>query len=171
VQVFGAITAGRLAADALVCHPGTHAKWVLVSAGRIAAFRTMMTGELFALLGRHSILAAQLEAPVRPGPAFEAGVEEAMTGGQLLSGLFGIRARHLLGQGSADAASHASGLLIGTDVRAGLQMSDAPTVTLIGRPDLNELYAMAIARAGRSSEAVDGNQAFLAGIHQLTEML
>ncbi len=34
----------------LVCHPGTHAKWVVVEDGRIVRFVTAMTGEMFAVL-------------------------------------------------------------------------------------------------------------------------
>ncbi|MDB5425835.1 MAG: 2-dehydro-3-deoxygalactonokinase, partial [Phenylobacterium sp.] len=40
----------------VICHPGTHAKWVVVEVGRIVRFVTAMTGELFAVLGRHSVL-------------------------------------------------------------------------------------------------------------------
>jgi 2-dehydro-3-deoxygalactonokinase len=32
----------------LICHPGTHAKWVVVEDGRIVRFVTAMTGELMA---------------------------------------------------------------------------------------------------------------------------
>lgn len=172
VQVFGAIAMGRLAPDGLVCHPGTHAKWIRLAGGRIATFRTCMTGELFALLGQHSILAAQLEGPVRPGAAFDAGVAAAFGGTGLLSGLFAVRARQLLDPGPAeDSACHASGLLIGTDVREGLALGASDHVVLVGRPDLSALYAAAIAQAGGATGIVDGRDAFLAGIHLLTEML
>ena len=38
--------------DGVVCLPGTHTKWVHLSAGEIVSFRTFMTGELFGLLQR-----------------------------------------------------------------------------------------------------------------------
>ncbi len=172
VQVLGAVAAGLLPPDALVCHPGTHAKWIQVAQGQITAFRTMMTGEIFALITRHSILADQLAADVVADEAFEAGVDAALAGGDVLSGLFRIRARHLLGEESGGGgASYASGLLIGCDVRVGLQLGDPRKVALIGRPDLCALYAVAIGRAERETTLVDGAQAFLAGIHQLVETL
>lgn len=171
VQVLGAIADGTVPADGLVCHPGTHAKWIVTADARIVAFRTIMTGELFALLKQHSILADRLGGAVHPGAAFEAGVDEALSGGNPLSGLFGIRARHLLGESEGDEVSHASGLLIGCDVRAGLLLGERGAVTLIGRPDLCELYAVAIGRAGRETSRVDGAAAFVAGIRRLTEML
>lgn len=171
VQVLGAVASGQLQAESLVCHPGTHAKWIVVAEGKIAAFRTMMTGEVFALLSRHSILADQLDAPVQADAAFIAGVDESLSGGALLSGLFAIRARHLLGQGSSQAASTASGLLIGADVRAGLALLPSRPVTLIGRPDLCSLYAAAIARAGGTTATIEDSTAFLAGMHMMTEMI
>src|SRR3982751_6789588 len=61
VQLLGAITAGLVDADALVCHPGTHNKWALLRGRRIISFRTVMTGELFSLLKGHSILADLLQ--------------------------------------------------------------------------------------------------------------
>src|SRR6185295_10523825 len=56
VQLLGAVEAGWVKPDALVCHPGTHNKWVQLRGGKIQSFRTVMTGELFNLLKEHSIL-------------------------------------------------------------------------------------------------------------------
>ena len=46
--------AGWLAArpgfDGVLCLPGSHSKWVRVSAGEVVSFQTFMTGELFAAL-------------------------------------------------------------------------------------------------------------------------
>ena len=171
VQVVGAVAAGLVPADCLVCHPGTHAKWIVMRGGRIQSFRTMMTGELFSLLRTHSILAPQLAGEVATGEAYSAGVADALAGKDILSSLFAIRARHLLGEESGSPASYASGLLIGTDVRSGVALHDAGPIALIGRPDLCELYAAALAAAGREASALDGATAFLAGMNLLTEMI
>jgi 2-dehydro-3-deoxygalactonokinase len=52
--------AGFLAAapgfDGVLCLPGTHAKWVQISAEEVVSFRTFMTGELFDLLSTQSVL-------------------------------------------------------------------------------------------------------------------
>jgi 2-dehydro-3-deoxygalactonokinase len=169
VQAFGAL--GRLPHDALICHPGTHSKWIRMRGGRIAGFRTVMTGETFGLLKSHSILSPQLQAEVAPDRAFEAGVAEALAGEEPLAALFGIRALHLLGRGEPNGASYASGLLIGADLRAGLRLHDGCPIGLVGRPDLRALYATALARHGVEAIEVDGQEAFLAGIRLLTEAL
>lgn len=171
VQILGAQALGAIPPDGLICHPGTHAKWIAMTDGRIACFRTMMTGELFALLRTHSILAEQLKQDVVIGQRFRDGVDEGLSGEGLLARLFGIRARHVLGQDSNDAASYASGLLIGSDVRLGLTLSADDPIALIGRPDLCDLYAEAIGRAGRETTRLDGAEAFLAGIRTIVELL
>lgn len=170
MQALGAVAAGLAPADGLICHPGTHAKWIGMEGGRIARFRTMMTGEIFALLRDHSILSDQPQGDAETGESFAAGVAEALEGADLLASLFGIRARKLLGGGRRDV-SYASGLLIGSDVRAGLQFHPASAVTLVGAPDLCALYGAAIVQSGREPRAIDGEAAFLAGIRHITELL
>lgn len=172
VQVLGAAALGEVPPDGVVCHPGTHAKWIGLRSGRIATFRTMMTGELFNLIKNHSILAPQLDGPVAASESFRAGVAAAMAGDDILSGLFRIRARHLLGVADAQPASFASGLLIGSDVRAAMAGHDSTEeVCLVGRADLCALYEVAMEMHGRAARIVDGAAAFLAGMRLITEML
>jgi 2-dehydro-3-deoxygalactonokinase len=168
VQLLGAVAAGHVPADALVCHPGTHNKWVVVEGGRIASFRTVMTGELFNLLRQHSILADLLRSDAEPGEAFGRGVRHGLDCDDLTSDLFAVRARVLLGEARReDAASYTSGLLIGTDVRIGLGSNRAGAVTVMGRPELTRLYAAAIQEAGREANELDGEQSFLSGIQAI----
>jgi 2-dehydro-3-deoxygalactonokinase len=171
VQVLGAVAAGLVPPDALVCHPGTHAKWVELAAAKIVAFRTMMTGELFGLLRAHSILADELQEDARADASFRKGVAGALGGEEMLAALFGIRARHLLGENEIGGASYVSGVLIGSDVRAGLGLHREGRIALIGEPALCVLYAAALAEAGHETVSIDGAAAFLAGIRLLTEML
>lgn len=171
VQILGAIAGALAQPDGFICHPGTHAKWIVTIESQITAFRTMMTGEMFGLLTEHSILADLLRDDVTAGPVFLAGVDEALAGGDPLSGLFRIRARHLLGTGTGNEASYASGLLIGCDIRAGLALGDGGNVVLIGRPELCVLYAAALDRAGHTTKTIDGSAAFLAGVQHLVEHL
>jgi 2-keto-3-deoxy-galactonokinase len=42
--------------DGILCLPGTHTKWVHISAGEVVSFQTFMTGEIFALLCEKSVL-------------------------------------------------------------------------------------------------------------------
>lgn len=171
VQLVGAMATEHVRPRALVCHPGTHSKWILVDGGRIVRFRTMMTGELFSLLREHSILSPAIADEPAPDAEFDAGVAQMVKGQSLLGALFQIRARTVLGSTSGAGASRASGILIGSDVVAALdEFPDLP-ITLIGRPDLCELYARALEQAGRESATVDGNTAFFVGIACLARSL
>ncbi|MBB4839613.1 2-dehydro-3-deoxygalactonokinase [Sphingomonas kyeonggiensis] len=164
VQLLGAVAAGLVPHDALLAQPGTHCKWALMEGGRIAGFTTAMTGELFAMLRKYGLLSSQLTEEVTLGQAFLDGVEEGRKR-DLAASLFGIRAAKLLGEREdADAASFASGLLIGSDVAARLERVGHDTVHILADPVLGALYAAAIEVHGRRAVRVDSHAAFVAGI-------
>jgi 2-dehydro-3-deoxygalactonokinase len=172
VQLLGAVAAGLVEPEALVCHPGTHNKWTVLHQARIQSFRTVMTGELFSLLKEHSILADLLQGEVAANAVFKDAARHAVFNEALPADLFSVRARVLLGEAKReDAASYLSGLLIGTDVRIGLTEPTAARITIMGRPDLTKLYAAAIAEAKRDAVELDGEQCFLAGIHEIAKRI
>lgn len=169
VQVLGAVAAGLAPADALLLQPGTHAKWVTVTGRRIVGWRTRMTGELFALLRTHSILAEMMTAPAVPGPAFRDGLDRR--GADLLAALFEVRAAVLLGRRpQADGAAFASGLLIGAEIAAAFADTGPRDVHLLSEGPLGTLYAAGIDALGGRVHAVDSHAAFVAGIHRLWEL-
>jgi 2-dehydro-3-deoxygalactonokinase len=164
VQLLGAVAAGLVPGDALLAQPGTHCKWALMEGGRIAGFTTAMTGELFALLRKYGLLSSQLGEEVTLGQAFLDGVEEGRKR-DLAASLFGIRAAKLLGErNDVDAASYASGLLIGSDVAARLERVGHDEVHILADPVLGGLYSAAIELHGRRAVRIDSHAAFVAGI-------
>ena len=165
VQILGAVEAGLVPADALVCHPGTHNKWVTLSGGKVVRFRTVMTGEMFSLLQKHSILSDLLADDMTVDDAFLEGVAQGLEGHALTAELFSVRAGVLLGtRRKEDATDFTSGLLIGADVAAGTSETVAREIFVMGRPELTKLYAAALGVAGRKAREIDGETAFLAGI-------
>lgn len=172
VQLLGAVESGEIPADCLVCHPGTHNKWVRVAGGRIESFRTVMTGELFNLLRDRSILSEILTEPAVAGAAFRDGVNHGLSGAGITAELFEARARYLLGDiGAKDGASFVSGLLIGEDVHVGLADRDNRRVIVMGRPELTNLYSAALAECGVECGEVDGESAFIAGACSIAERI
>ena len=172
VQLLGAYAEGWIGPDSALCHPGTHNKWARLEDGRIAVFRTVMTGEIFSLLKEHSILSDLLAGPAEPGPAFDSGVLRGLEGDDLTAELFSVRARTLLGKAPREeAAAYVSGLLIGADLKVGLRLAGESELVVIGRPELTRLFVAALEAAGRSSRAIDGEAAFLAGIRHLVELV
>jgi 2-dehydro-3-deoxygalactonokinase len=172
IQLLGAYAEGWIGPDSTLCHPGTHNKWVRLEDGRIAAFRTVMTGELFNLLKEHSILADLLAGPAEPGPAFEAGVRHGLDQEDLTAELFSVRARALLGKARReDSSAYVSGLLIGADLKIGLRLAGDAEAVVVGSPRLTRLFSAGLEAAGRPSRQIDGEAAFLAGIRHLVELL
>ena len=151
-QIIGALTHHpNLRAGARFVLPGTHSKWATVVDGRIVGFDTMMTGEMYALLMKHSILGAGASNdPAQPhnGEAFVRGLHAAKESGAegAFSRLFSTRARMLAGDlTSADVPDFLSGLLIGEELRiARLRHGDhVASLCLIGESSLCQRYATA----------------------------
>ncbi len=166
VQVLGAIAAGLAPADALFCQPGTHNKWIATRGAAIVDVTTVMTGELFALLKAHGILAGMLDGPVADGAPFREGLARGAGACDLGAALFEVRAAVLLERRAPeDAAAYASGILIGSDV--GARDVAGATVHLLAEGTLAALYTVAIETLGGRVEPVDAPAAFIAGIHHL----
>ena len=148
-----------LAESATVVMPGTHSKWAQMQAGQLQSFSIRMTGELFALLREHSVL-ARLMAPNDDfdGAAFDRGVAAArQTRGQDLGRLlFSVRALGLFGElAAAGAADYLSGLLIGNELASALAAGDAAstaTMALVGETALCERYSRALGAWGLPAE-------------------
>ena len=171
-QIFGAL--GPHGAGRFVL-PGTHSKWVEIADGRIRRFETHMTGELFAVLRKHSILGRFVaeDAPAPPEEAaeeaFARGVAAIRDGAAGLSPvLFSARSLVLTG-GLAPELSldYLSGLLIGEELRCGL--GDARDgLALVGDAALCERYRRALAAFGVTDVDVLGDTA-AAGLWRVAE--
>jgi 2-dehydro-3-deoxygalactonokinase len=149
----------------LVVLPGTHSKWVWRENGRIAWFRTFMTGELFELLGQHGLLARSMSGTQVDDAGFALGLAQARAPGALLEMLFGLRARWLFGELAAEQQRGAlSGLLLGTELNdalaalkreAGPRAADARRADLVASPALAAVYAPLLAAAGFEVRVAD----------------
>ena len=172
-QVFGAMACLAEAggsADGLFCLPGTHSKWVKVEGARIVDFSTCMTGELFSVLCRHSILGKLMDQDVDDESAFEAGLKLSDEDGGLLSHLFSARADVLMGAiGQSAARSYLSGILIGHELKDRCKDAgtDAGLVTLIGAPGLTRRYRPGLDRIGVPTREIDAETATVRGLLRL----
>ncbi len=146
----------------LVCMPGTHSKWVEVEDARIGHFATFLTGELFALFSKQSILRHSITGDTSftaDSVAFANACAAMVQSPQdLVKRLFSIRAASLLeGTGPADSAATLSGLLIGAEIGvAKLTYGTLDSVTLVGSGFLGGLYETALTLAGFKYTLADG---------------
>ena len=152
--------------DGTLCLPGTHSKWVHVSANEIVSFRTFMTGELFALLSSQSVLRHSIDAQGWDDDAFAQALDTTISRPETLAArLFSLRAEHLLhDQTPAVARASLSGLLIGAELAAAKPYWLGQPVALIGTPHLTQTYATALRAQGVSPEIADGSAMTLAGL-------
>ena len=159
-QVFG--VPALMASGGIACLPGTHSKWVRVESGRIAAFTTHMTGEVYGALRGYTILGRTMRDGPANGAPFEAGVRRSADPGGLLHHIFGVRAQTLVGAlAETDAGAYLSGILIGHEIRSALAGAAGAVVHVIGAPELTQLYGNAIAACGGYAERHDGDAAAL----------
>jgi 2-dehydro-3-deoxygalactonokinase len=150
--------------------PGTHSKWARVAHGRVERFTTYITGEMFGVLSRHSILGRLAGASAddaAPGEAFVRGVRHARdVAAGLASLVFSARSAVLVGDLPAeDSLEYLSGVLIGDEIRSGLANGDRPRV-LIGEPALCDRYATALGEFGVAEVEMPGDTA-PAGLWQI----
>lgn len=156
--------------DATIVMPGTHCKWTRVRAGRIESFATFMTGEFYAVLRQHSILARTM--PAEDGEldeaAFLEGVHHAMRAGNLLHAAFAARTVSLFDRIAKSAApSYLSGLLIGEELRAAPR---GEAVVLAGADKLTRRYAVALHELGVPFRTL-GQKATWLGLHSIEQEL
>lgn len=142
----------------LIVLPGTHSKWATLDHGRVVDFSTTMTGELFDLVMKHSILGrGTVPGTTLDAAAFRRGLAVAASHGRggLTAQLFAARTLRLAG----DLADHEvgdflSGILIGDEVSAqSARVPEAP-ITLAGSPALVERYRLALTDAGRDVDVI-----------------
>ncbi len=155
-QILGALAARATTASFVL--PGTHSKWARIEAGRIVAFATYMTGEVFAVLKTHSVLGRMMATPPRgrrdarlPEGGRRLGCAEK-SGRSAARGLHGANLSVCSARWTAPhLAEYLSGLLIGAEILSGAEGVDRATV--IATAGLARRYVAAGARLGVRSRA------------------
>ncbi|MBE0412216.1 2-dehydro-3-deoxygalactonokinase [Yoonia sp.] len=152
--------------DGILCLPGTHTKWVHVSANEVVSFQTFMTGELFATLAEHTVLRHSIAADGWDDAAFSDGLSDAMGRPEKLAArLFSLRAESLLNaQPGATARARLSGLLIGAELAAAKPYWLGQQIAVIGAGGLAKTYVTALAAQHAPATQVQGEAITIAGL-------
>ncbi|MFQ8430753.1 2-dehydro-3-deoxygalactonokinase [Amaricoccus sp. W119] len=152
--------------DGVVCLPGTHTKWVHISAGEVVSFATFMTGELFGLLSASSVLHYTMDEGGWSDAAFDMAVEESLAmPEQVARKLFGIRAEALLMDLSpGESRARLSGLLVGIEISGSKPYWLGRDIVLVGESELATSYARALASCGLSPRRHDPTDLVIAGL-------
>ena len=168
-QIAGALALMPLF-DGVLCLPGTHSKWVQISAGEVVSFQTFMTGELFALLSEHSVLRHGMQGSGWDDAAFDTGLSDALSRpDRIAARLFSLRAEGLItGLAPAAARSRLSGLLIGIELAAAKPYWLGQPIALVGADGLAAAYARAIKAQGTEAQVLPATDCTLAGLASLS---
>lgn len=152
--------------DGVICLPGTHTKWVHVSADEVVSFQTFMTGELFQTIATHTVLRHSVGQDGWDDAAFNDGVATAMARPERLAArLFSLRAQTLLhGMGPQTARAHLSGLLIGAELAGAKPYWLGQQIAVIGDRGLAKHYVDALALQGAPATQVNATSVTLAGL-------
>lgn len=152
--------------DGILCLPGTHTKWVHISADEVVSFQTFMTGELFATLTGHTVLRHSIAADGWDDAAFSDGLSDAMARPEKLAArLFSLRAEGLLnGVSGATARARLSGLLIGAELAAAKPYWLGQQIAVIGAGSLAKTYVTALAAQHAPATQVQGEAITIAGL-------
>jgi len=152
--------------DGVLCLPGTHTKWVHVSAGEVISFQTFMTGELFGLLSEHSVLRHSVGESGWNAAAFDEALSTALSRPEALAArLFALRASQLVHDtDSATLRSELSGLLIGAEIAGAKLYWLGQNVAIIGADAVSKPYITALASQGVIATQADATSMTISGI-------
>jgi len=151
--------------DGVLCLPGSHTKWVHVSADEVVSFQTLMTGELFAAISETTVLRHSVDDGW-DGVSFDSGVAYGMARPERIAArLFSLRAEALLHDLPKPAArARLSGLLIGIELAATKPYWLGQNVAIIGESKLSTFYASALALQGVQATQAKVDRITLAGL-------
>ena len=172
-QLLGALGVDA-ADDAVICMPGTHSKWVRASGATVERFATFMTGELFDVVSRETILSHAVTGADQAEDidAFRSAVIAAFERPAFAANLlFQVRSGQLLYGGKPSSAREKiSGTLIGLELAAGLA-GEVPTagITLVASARLQMLYQLAFDTVSVPVRSIGAEDAVRRGLSMAAE--
>ena len=167
---------GSDVANGIVVCPGTHSKWVQVSANHIESFATFFTGEMHALIRDYSSVGKALNAAptLDDGQSFHLGLSYARTGAaSWLHDLFVMRAAVVTGAKSPEQISTVlSGWLLGCEFAAALAIyPDTQEISLLASDALVPWYERTGEAFGVKVNALDSTEATARGLWRVAQRL
>lgn len=159
--------------DGIICLPGTHTKWVHVSAGEVISFRTFMSGELFDLLSKYSVLKHSVKSDDWNDKEFRSAVSESISNPQkIFSDFFKLRADHLLKQvEQSELKSKLSGYIIGVELAGAKPYWLGQNVVILGNDYLSKIYKTALEGQGIFAQEIDATECTLNGLAQAFSLI
>ena len=149
-----------------ICLPGTHSKWVEIRNNNIIKFKTFMTGELFEIISKNSVLIHSVEAEKIDKIELLKSVDKIFQNPELFSNaLFQLRADDLINsKGSTIYKSKLSGYLLAIELLGSVEFWKNNDIVLIGNPDLTEMYQFVLNKKVKSIKKFLSSDMVLKGL-------
>ena len=149
-----------------ICLPGTHSKWVEIRNNNIIKFKTFMTGELFEIISKNSVLIHSVEAEKIDKMELLKSVDKIFKNPELFSNaLFQLRADDLINsKGPIIYKSRLSGYLLAIELLGCVEFWKNNDIVLIGNPDLTEMYQFVLNKKVKSIKKFLSSDMVLKGL-------
>ena len=135
-----------------ICLPGTHSKWVEIRNNNIIKFKTFMTGELFEIISKNSVLIHSVESEKIDKIELLNSVDKIFQNPELFSNaLFQLRADDLINsKGPLIYKSKLSGYLLALELIGSVEFWKNSDIVLIGNSELVEMYEYVLKKKVKS---------------------
>ena len=149
-----------------ICLPGTHSKWVEIRNNNIIKFKTFMTGELFEIISKNSVLIHSVKAEKIDKMELLKSVDEILQKPELFSNaLFQLRADDLINsKGPTIYKSRLSGYLLAIELLGSMEFWKNNDIILIGNQDLIEMYQFILNKKVKSIKTFLSSDMVLKGL-------
>ena len=149
-----------------ICLPGTHSKWVQIENGNIINFKTFMTGELFEIISKNSILIHTVTSKKILKSELIKAVNEIFIKPEIFgNALFQLRADDLINSRGSDIyKSKLSGYLLGLELLGSMEFWEKKDIVLIGNADLVKMYEYVLQKKVNSIKSFLSEEMLLKGL-------
>ena len=149
-----------------ICLPGTHSKWVEIKNNNIIKFKTFMTGELFEIISKNSVLIHSVKAEKIDKMEMLKSVDKILQKPELFSNaLFQLRADDLINsKGPTIYKSRLSGYLLAIELLGSMEFWKNNDIILIGNQDLTEMYQFILNKKVKSIKKLLSRDMVLKGL-------
>ena len=152
--------------DGSICLPGTHSKWVNLNSYNIQEFNTFLTGELYEIVKKYSILKHSLNTTRLEDEIVKSAANLIIENPSLISNkLFEIRAENLLkNSNQISNNSKLVGYLLGIELSGSRTYWEDKDLVIIGSSNLNKYYEIILNGRSRSIQLFNSNDMVLNGL-------
>ncbi len=156
-----------------ICLPGTHSKWIKINKNSLEIFRTFMTGELFEIISKNSVLSHSMISDNLEKAEILNSANKIMNKPELFANaLFQLRADDLINsKGAIIYRSRLSGYLLALELIGSLEFWKNNDIVLIGNVDLIEIYENVLIKKVSSIQKFNSVDMVLKGLQHFKDKL